>query len=388
MRSNIEYFLQMLNVFQKKIVSYAITAFAIFVLGAFVALMFKLFGQFIDVFSFVLFPIAVAIIFSYALEPVVLWISRKMKLRKNVACVICFVMIASLSILFLAVGVPYVVSQAAEMVRIFPEFIERVGDYIAEYSPKAEAVINDYIKAITEAFSANRENEKVLADFLSTLKFATYEISTISSFVAAMAVVPVYLYYILISDFDFFAWLDNHISFFPENTRANIVFFLRRFSEIMRSFFRGQLLIASIMGLMLGIALRIAGVKFGFILGFSAGMLNIIPYFGTIIGLGTILPVAFFQTGGSLLLVGIALVIFVVVQLIEGYYLTPKIMGDKTGLHPTVIIFSVFFWGTALDGILGMILAIPFSAFFVAAYPKIKEWVSDFLERHKSEKTR
>ena len=69
----------MLNVFQKKIVSYAITAFAIFVLGAFVALMFKLFGQFIDVFSFVLFPIAVAIIFSYALEPVVLWISRKMK---------------------------------------------------------------------------------------------------------------------------------------------------------------------------------------------------------------------------------------------------------------------------------------------------------------------
>ena len=378
----------MLNVFQKKIVSYAITAFAIFVLGAFVALMFKLFGQFIDVFSFVLFPIAVAIIFSYALEPVVLWISRKMKLRKNVACVICFVMIASLSILFLAVGVPYVVSQAAEMVRIFPEFIERVGDYIAEYSPKAEAVINDYIKAITEAFSANRENEKVLADFLSTLKFATYEISTISSFVAAMAVVPVYLYYILISDFDFFAWLDNHISFFPENTRANIVFFLRRFSEIMRSFFRGQLLIASIMGLMLGFALRIAGVKFGFILGFSAGMLNIIPYFGTIIGLGTILPVAFFQTGGSLLLVGIALAIFAVVQVIEGYYLTPKIMGDKTGLHPTVIIFSVFFWGTALDGILGMILAILFSAFFVAAYPKIKEWVSDFLERHKSEKTR
>ena len=380
----------MLNVFQKKIASYAITAFSIFVLGAFVVLMFKLLGEFLNEFSYVLFPIAMAIILSYALEPVVLWISHKMNLRKSVACVICFTVIAIFTVLLLALGIPYVVRQLTEMISSFPEFIERVGNYLAEHSPNAKEVIDAKIEAFRQnlATSKNNDNAKVISNIVSTAKFATYEISSISSFVAALAVVPVYLYYILISDFDFFNWLDTRISFFSEGTRANIVFFLRRFSEIMQSFFRGQLLIASIMGVMLGIALKIAGVKFGFILGFSAGMLNIIPYFGTIIGLGTILPVAFFQADGGLVLSAVALTIFIVVQCIEGYYLTPKIMGDKTGLHPTVMMFSVFFWGTALNGILGMILAIPFSAFVVAAYPKFHEWISDFLERHKSEKTR
>jgi predicted PurR-regulated permease PerM len=60
------------------------------------------------------------------------------------------------------------------------------------------------------------------------------------------------------------------------------------------------------------------------------------------------------------------------VQAIEGWYLTPKIMGDRTGLHPVVIIVAIFFWGTALDGILGMILAIPLTAFFVTAWRLVK----------------
>ena len=62
------------------------------------------------------------------------------------------------------------------------------------------------------------------------------------------------------------------------------------------------------------------------------------------------------------------LVVFVIVQLIEGYLLTPRIMGEATGLHPMVIIVAIFFWGTALEGILGMIFAIPLTAFGVVAW--------------------
>ena len=61
------------------------------------------------------------------------------------------------------------------------------------------------------------------------------------------------------------------------------------------------------------------------------------------------------------------------VQVIEGYVLTPRIMGDRTGLHPMVIIFAVLFWGTALGGILGMILAIPLTAFLVVFWRLAKE---------------
>ena len=67
----------------------------------------------------------------------------------------------------------------------------------------------------------------------------------------------------------------------------------------------------------------------------------------------------------------VVLCVFVGVELFVGFFLSRKLMGGKTGLHPTVIIFSVFFWGIALDGILGMILAIPLTAFIAAAYARL-----------------
>ena len=66
-------------------------------------------------------------------------------------------------------------------------------------------------------------------------------------------------------------------------------------------------------------------------------------------------------------------VVFVVVQMIEGYILTPKIMGDRTGLHPVAIIIAIFFWGSALGGISGMILAIPLTAFLVVFWRLARE---------------
>jgi predicted PurR-regulated permease PerM len=82
---------------------------------------------------------------------------------------------------------------------------------------------------------------------------------------------------------------------------------------------------------------------------------------------------AFFQEGGGILKVVWVLVVFSVVQAIEGYLLTPRIMGDRTGLHPVAIIVAVFFWGTALSGILGMVLAIPLTAFLVVFWRLAKE---------------
>ena len=85
------------------------------------------------------------------------------------------------------------------------------------------------------------------------------------------------------------------------------------------------------------------------------------------------LPVAYLQPEGGLTLVMITLGVFVAVQLIEGYVLTPRIMGDATGLHPMVIIVAIFFWGTALDGILGMVLAIPLTAFGFVAWQLLRK---------------
>ena len=134
------------------------------------------------------------------------------------------------------------------------------------------------------------------------------------------------------------------------------------------SFFRGQLLIGLIMGVLLATGFSLGGLKFGLAIGLITGLLNIVPYLGSILGLSVALPLAFLQPGGGLPLVGICLVVFAAVQAIEGWLLTPRIMGRQTGLHPVAIIVAVFFWGKALGGILGMMLAVSLTAFFVTAW--------------------
>jgi predicted PurR-regulated permease PerM len=88
--------------------------------------------------------------------------------------------------------------------------------------------------------------------------------------------------------------------------------------------------------------------------------------------LAVAIPISLLQEGGGTMTAALVLVVFAIVQLIEGYLLTPKIMGDRTGLSPLVIIVAIFFWGTALDGILGMILAIPLTAFLVVFWRLVK----------------
>lgn len=223
----------------------------------------------------------------------------------------------------------------------------------------------------------NKGNVQDAAAFIGksarALLSATGTIVAFVSAAAAFAVVPIYLYYTLVSKRNSFAAVEKNLSFMKAEHREDLIFLMKQFAEIMCSFFRGQLLIALIMGVLLGLGFGIAGIKMGFVLGFAIGIINLIPYLGTIIGLSTVLPLAYFQDGGSIYLSLAALVIFCLVQLIEAYLLTPRIMGDRTGMHPMMIIFSVFFWGTALNGILGMVLAIPLSAFLIVFWKLFKE---------------
>jgi predicted PurR-regulated permease PerM len=92
-----------------------------------------------------------------------------------------------------------------------------------------------------------------------------------------------------------------------------------------------------------------------------------------VVGLVLTLPLAFLQPEGGPKLALLVLAVYAIVQNIEGWFLTPKIMGDRTGLHPVIIIVAIFFWGTAFNGVLGMILAIPLTAFFVTAWLLLKK---------------
>jgi predicted PurR-regulated permease PerM len=143
--------------------------------------------------------------------------------------------------------------------------------------------------------------------------------------------------------------------------------------DIVVLFFRGQLLIAFLQGLIMAVGYSMAGLSCGFLLGLLFGLLNLIPYLGNLVGLAIALPLAWFQPGGGPGVVLGVLTALGVAQAIESYYLTPRIMGKQTGLHPMVVIFAMFFWGKAMGGILGLVLAIPLTAFLVVFWRLAKE---------------
>jgi predicted PurR-regulated permease PerM len=186
-------------------------------------------------------------------------------------------------------------------------------------------------------------------------------------------VAPIYFAFFLMADTSRIDHLERYIPLLKSETRKDLLYLFKEFLNIIVAFFRGQLVIAFLQGLLFAIGFTIVGLKYGFVIGLTLGFLNIVPYLGNIIGLGTALPLAFFQPGGGITRVLAVLVVFAVVQLIEGYLLTPKIMGDRTGLHPVVIILAIFFWGSALNGIMGMILAIPLTAFLVVFWRLVRE---------------
>lgn len=351
--------------------SYAVACLSAAVIAGFVLAVFAALGAFVDKFAAVLWPLALAVAASFVLEPAVAWVSRRLHVNKTVSCAIIGAVVCVLLAAVLYFAVPKICGELAAMAGAFADFLRSpafAGSDTADYLHK---LVETAKRAVVE-HSGNGALLGAARSAIGAAGSATGGVVSFFAVLAAYAVTPIYLYYILSGNFDFFAFLERKLAFVNAGVRADILFFARTFADIMTSFFRGQILVAFCTGLVMGFGLMLCGVKFGFVLGFAAGLVNVIPYLGTIAGLSAVLPTAFFQTGGGLWLACLALCVFVLAQMFEAYFLTPKIMGNRTGLHPAVIIFSVFFWGVALNGILGMFLAVPLTAFFVAAWGRLE----------------
>ncbi|MET0263861.1 MAG: AI-2E family transporter, partial [Rariglobus sp.] len=310
-------------------------------------------------------------ILALVMRPLVELLEKKLKLKRMAAVIVLY----GVFVLVLAGGltlvIPPLIDQVVAFISYLPEFWKNAVSYVQEHYPQwiqlrdklmSYEVVNDAVNNV------QKEANDLTQYALPTLKSASNVVFGFFGFAAHLAVVPIYLFFFLLSSREPTRNLDKQLPFFKPTVRADIVFLVKEFIAIIISFFRGQLVIGLIMGGMLAVGFSVVGLKFGLIIGLILGILNIVPYLGTIIGLSIALPLALLQPEGGMPLVGLVLLVFVIVQNIEGWYLTPKIMSDRTGLHPVAIIVSIFFWGTALNGILGMVLAIPLTAFFVTAW--------------------
>ena len=334
-----------------------------------------LFGRVVGFFSGVLWPIAVAAVFALILRPVVALIEHRLRLPRSAAVILLYGVFLLLAAAVLIVALPPVVDQLLDFIAYAPTFWSNGHAYLTQHYPQWIALIQRQLAHPTVRQVADNlavELKTMLTHALPSLRAAGGGLIGLFAFGTHVAIVPVYLFFFLLARGGTVERIRPHLPFLQPSVRDDVVFLVREYISIVESFFRGQLLIGLIMGVLLAFGFTVIGLKFGLIIGLIVGVLNIVPYLGTIVGLAVTLPLAFFQTDGGWRLVGLVLLVKAVVQVAEGWLLTPKIMGQRTGLHPVTIIFAIFFWGTALHGVLGMLLAIPLTAFFVTAWRLVK----------------
>jgi len=189
-------------------------------------------------------------------------------------------------------------------------------------------------------------------------------------FLLSMIIVPVYLWYFLIESPNIAAGWGDYVPLTKSAFKDEVVSVLSEINGYLIAFFRGQLVVSLINGTATGLGLVIVGLDFGVLIGLMLCVLGIIPYLGIILCWVPAVVIASVQGGAGTWIPGdpwyifplVVTGIFVVVQQLDGLFITPKIVGESVGLHPMTVIVSVFVWSLLMGGLLGAILAVPLTA--------------------------
>jgi len=363
---------------QRRLVAASLAMVAAVLLAATLVGLLILLQRMVGYFSGVLWPLVIAGVLALMLRPVVTLTEDRLGLNRTRAVLTIYGLFLVVGTGILAALVPILVEQALHLHETLPASLARAREVLAVQFPVGYEWLREHASDERLREWADQGvagiGELMSAGWPALREAGTWVVG-LFSVLAATALVPIYLFFFLLSRRDPIRDLEEHLVFIPAKWRSDLLFLVREFVAILVSFFQGQMVIGLIMGVLLALGFSIVGLPFGILLGLLLGALNVVPYLGTILGLAVVLPLAWFQPGGGPGTVAAALAVFTLVQLFESYVLTPRIMGKRTGLHPLAIIIAVFFWGTALKGLLGMVLAIPLTAFFVVAWRLVRHKV-------------
>jgi len=187
--------------------------------------------------------------------------------------------------------------------------------------------------------------------------------------VLGMIMVPVYLFFFLKEAAAIRTHWHEYVPLKASRFKTSLVETLQEINGYLISFFRGQVLVAFIDGVLVGIALTLFGLPYGLLIGVFMAILGVIPYIGNILCLIPACIIGWLHAQGTspfglspMAYVGCVIAIFIIVQQINSLVTAPKIVGDSVGLHPLTVIFSMLFWSLVLGGFVGALLAVPLTA--------------------------
>jgi predicted PurR-regulated permease PerM len=278
--------------------------------------------------------------------------------RSMAALVILFTVATVLSLLFLFF-VPAIIRELATFVDIAPAYFDTLAQRSWDFAEKLNLPLpQDWNSAMNMILEKARQVAPKMADvagnvvskvFRSTLRFL--------SFAFYVLLTPVLTYYLMVS---FESIKETAYDLIPPYTRSPVITKLKEIDFMLAGFVRGQLTICIILAALYSLGFVIIGIDLAVVLGTLSGLLFIIPYVGTAVGVVTGSLIALAKFGDWIHPLYVLLWIGLV-QLLEAYVLTPRIVGKAIGLHPVVYILALIVGGN-LFGFVGMLVAIPVTA--------------------------
>jgi predicted PurR-regulated permease PerM len=301
-----------------------------------------------DLLFTVIIPFAIAGFITYLLHPLIENIHER-GLPRALAILIIYIIFFGGIGYGLYKGVPLFIQQLKDLSVSLPQLIETYRGWTKQIHNETSAWPEEiHVRVETLLAQAEQSIGNLLTKVLNSLK------GFINSAIV-FALIPVIVFYMLkdIEQIKKAVWYVT-----PKRWRPRGIAFLKDVDESLGNYIRGQLFVCLIIGTIATVALWIAGMKYPLLLGMIIGVTNIIPYFGPIIGA---VPAVILAATISIKMVIIVVVIIFVLQFLEGNILSPFIVGKSLHLHPLVIMFALFLGGE-LGGVVGLILAVPFTA--------------------------
>ena len=289
--------------------------------------------------SSIITPIIVAYVFYYMLNPLVNFFEKKMSR---------FIFVGIITILIVIIGVvPIIVEQTQNLITSLPRYIEIVKGYLEMYSDNA------YVQVVVEYVNNNLNVSKISERLVSiATSVAQGVVSSISSTASVLVTMPFVLFFLLkdASHFNKFV-----ISLLPKKLEQPVAETIDEIDEKVGSYIQGQMLVSLCIGVMLFFGYNIIGLHYSFSLATIAAFLSIVPYLGPVIA---ITPAMLVAASTSWVMIVKMLVVWGIVQFLEGNIISPNIMGRSMNMHPLTVIFVILI-GVNISGVVGAILGIP-----------------------------
>ena len=327
--------------------------------------------------SGVLLPFLISFVVAYMLAPIVKFFQETCRLKNRLLSIlVTLLLISGIISGIVAALVPAISKQATSLSQSIKHYISQT-DSISYFSPEFNAEIKELIQGLD--IKTLLQSNEVQEGIKKAIPVLSEWIGNGINALGGLAVAFVCILYIIFLLIDYEKITKNWLKYIPERFSTTIQMLITDLDRNMNAYFRGQALVAGIVGILFAIGFQIIGLPMGIGIGLMIGVLNLVPYMQAL-GIPPCILLALIQASETGRPVWVTLLclaaVFIIVQTIQDMLLVPKIMGDVTGMGPAWILLSLSIWGSLL-GVVGMIIALPLTTLLVSYYKRFVLKIED-----------